>query len=48
MKLGSFFFPLIGTGERNGLSVSTNSLLFGIFKNVFKNNKLLVETDSPY
>jgi hypothetical protein len=34
IKLGSFFFPLIGTGAKNGLSVSTSSLSKGIFLKV--------------
>ena len=35
MKLGSFFFPLIGMGARKGLSVSIISFSFGIDAKVF-------------
>ena len=30
MKEGSFFFPLLGTGAKNGLSVSIKILSIGI------------------
>ena len=32
INAGSFFFPLLGTGAKNGLSVSINSLSVGIYK----------------
>jgi hypothetical protein len=35
IKLGSFFFPLIGMGAKNGLSVSIRSFYNGIVLNVF-------------
>ena len=35
IKLGSFFFPLMGIGAKNGLSVSISSFSIGIFLNVF-------------
>ena len=33
MNEGSFFFPLLGTGARKGLSVSINNLFSGIIEN---------------
>ena len=47
IKLGSFFFPLIGIGARKGLSVSTNNLLLGIFVNVFCKSELLLKVIIP-
>ena len=38
MKDGSFFFPLFGTGARNGLSVSIRILFSGSDLNVFCNS----------
>ena len=34
IKLGSFFFPLIGIGAKNGLSVSIRSFSNGMDLNV--------------
>ena len=35
IKLGSFFFPLMGIGAKNGLSVSIRTFSNGIVLNVF-------------
>ena len=47
IKLGSFFFPLIGIGAKKGLSVSINILSFGKNLNVSCNSTLFLKVIIP-